>query len=141
MGYNEKTKKHSGSFAGRKSDSGRMNPDYFSSPAGGDFTDDGQEEGMVAGRNAVIELLKSGRDINKLLVQRNAGEGSIAMIIAKARERAIPVIEVEKAKLDNMTRGVPHQGVIASVAAPKEYRTVEDILEIAAERGEKPLLS
>ena len=96
-------------------------------------------EGLVIGRNAVRELLKSGRPVDKLMVRRGDREGSIVVIVAEAIERGIPVIEVEKAKLDSMTEFAPHQGVVA-MAAEKEYCEVEDILRIAQERGEPPLI-
>lgn len=96
-------------------------------------------EGLVVGRNAVRELLKSGRDIDKLLVQRGEREGSIVVLVAEAVERKIPVIEVERAKLDAMTGYAVHQGVVA-MAAEKEYCSVEDILRIAEERNEKPFI-
>lgn len=97
------------------------------------------QEGLVVGRNAVRELLKSGRDVDKLMVQRGEREGSITVIIAEAKNRGIPVVDTEKQKLDLLACGAPHQGVIA-MAAEKEYSTVEDILEIARQRGEKPLI-
>lgn len=96
-------------------------------------------EGLVIGRNAVRELLRSGRPIDKLLVRRGEREGSIVVITAEAMARGIPVIEVEKQKLDMLSGFAPHQGVVA-MAAEKEYCTVEDILKIAEERGEAPLL-
>jgi len=96
-------------------------------------------EGLVIGRNAVRELLRSGRPVDKLMVRRGDREGSIVVIVAEAIERGIPVIEVEKAKLDSMTEFAPHQGVVA-MAAEKEYCEVEDILRIAEERGEPALI-
>ncbi len=96
-------------------------------------------EGTVVGRNAVRELLKSGRAIDKIFVQRGEREGSIVVIVAEAIEKKIPVVEVDKIKLDKMSGFTAHQGVLA-MAAEKEYSTVEDILEIAKERGEKPLI-
>lgn len=96
-------------------------------------------EGLVVGRNAVRELLKSGRTIDKLLVQKGEREGSIVVLVAEAIERHIPVVETDKAKLDKLTGGASHQGVIA-MAAEKEYCTVDDILNIAKERGEKPFI-
>lgn len=96
-------------------------------------------EGLVIGRNAVRELLRSERTVDKLLVHRGEREGSIVMLVAEAVNRGIPVVEVDRAKLDEMAGFVPHQGVIAMVAQ-KEYVTVEDILALAAERGEKPLI-
>lgn len=98
-----------------------------------------EDSGLVVGRNAVRELLKSGRAIDKLLVQRGEREGSIVVLVAEAIERKIPVIECEKQKLDELSLGAPHQGVIA-MAAEKEYVSVDDILAIAEERGEKPLI-
>lgn len=97
------------------------------------------DSGLVIGRNAVRELLRSGRAVDKLLVSRGDREGSIVVIVAEAIERGIPVVEVERAKLDSMSGFAPHQGVIA-MAAQKEYCSVEDILNIAKERGEKPLI-
>ena len=101
----------------------------------------GSEEGagLVIGRNAVRELLKSDREIDKLLVQKGEREGSIVVLVAMAVEKGIPVVETDKNKLDSMAGFVPHQGVIA-MASEKEYCTVEDILEIAKERGEAPLI-
>ncbi|MBQ9773756.1 MAG: 23S rRNA (guanosine(2251)-2'-O)-methyltransferase RlmB [Clostridia bacterium] len=97
------------------------------------------ESGAVIGRNAVRELLKSERSVDKLLVQRGERTGSIVVLVAQAIERGIPVIETEKQKLDALAGFAPHQGVIA-FAAEKEYCTVEDILQIAADRGEAPLI-
>ncbi len=99
----------------------------------------GPAEGLVIGRNAVRELLRSGRTVDKLLVRRGDREGSIVTLVAEAVEQGIPVVEVDKAKLDSLSDFVPHQGVIAMVAQ-KDYCTVEDILAIAAERGEAPFL-
>ncbi len=102
-------------------------------------TPDAESAGLVIGRNAVRELLRSGRTVDKLLVRRGDREGSIVVLVAEAVEHDIPVVEVDKAKLDSLAGFVPHQGVIAMVAQ-KEYCTVEDILAIAEERGEKPFI-
>ncbi len=98
-----------------------------------------ENSGTVVGRNAVRELLKSGRSVDKIFVQRGEREGSIVVIVAEAVDRGIPVIEVEKAKLDKLAFSGSHQGVVA-LAAEKEYCSVEDILDIARERGEAPLI-
>ena len=103
------------------------------------FSDEAVGEGLVIGRNAVRELLKSGRDIDKIFVQRGEREGSIVVLVAEAIERHIPVIETDRAKLDKMSNFAVHQGILA-MAAEKEYSTVDDLLRIAAERGEKPFL-
>ena len=96
-------------------------------------------EGLVIGRNAVRELLKSGRDIDKIFVQRGDREGSIVVLVAEAVSRHIPIVEVEKARLDNMSAFANHQGIVA-MAAEKEYCSVDDILNIAKERGERPFI-
>ena len=95
--------------------------------------------GAVIGRNAVRELLRSGRAVDKLLVQSGEREGALVPIVGEAIARGIPVVETEKRKMDAIADHAPHQGVIA-LAAEKEYCTVDDILQIAADRGEKPLL-
>ncbi len=104
------------------------------------FGADGETgNGAVIGRNAVRELLKSGRTIDKLLVRRGDREGSIVVLVAEAVDRGIPVVEVDKSKLDAISGFAPHQGVVA-LASEKEYCEVEDILAIAQERGEKPII-
>ena len=98
-----------------------------------------ENTGLVVGRNAVRELLKSDREIDKLLVQRGEREGSIVVLVAMAIEKGIPVVETDKSKLDSLSSLAPHQGIIA-MASEKEYCSVEDILNIAKERGEAPLV-
>lgn len=100
---------------------------------------EGELGGLVIGRNAVRELLSSGRAVDKILVSRGDREGSIVVLVAQAIERSIPVVEVDRVKLDTMSGGARHQGIIA-MAAEKEYVDVEDILAIAEERGEAPLI-
>ncbi len=97
------------------------------------------ENGAVIGRSAVRELLKSERPIDKILVQKGERTGSITVLVAQAIARKIPVIEVERQKLDSVSGFAPHQGIVA-MAAEKEYCTVADILAIAKERGEAPLI-
>ncbi len=96
-------------------------------------------ENVVCGRNSVRELLKSGRSVDKLFVRKGDREGSITVLVAEAIRLGIPVVEVESVKLDTLTAGAHHQGVVA-MAAEKQYVTVEEILEIAKERGEIPLV-
>lgn len=102
-------------------------------------TPDPEAEGLVIGRNAVRELLKTDRTVDKLLVRRGDREGSIVALVAEAVEKNIPIVEVDKNKLDSLAGFVPHQGIIAMVAQ-KDYCTVEDILAIAKERGEAPFI-
>ena len=93
----------------------------------------------VAGRNAVRELLRSGKSVDKLFVKAGQREGSLVAIVGEARRKKIPVSEVAVEKLDQLARGANHQGVVA-VAAEKEYTDITGILEIAASRGELPLV-
>ena len=98
-----------------------------------------ENSGIVFGRNAVLELLKSERTVDKIFVRSGDREGSIVLIVGMAVEKGIPVIEVDKQKLDNMVFSGAHQGVVA-LASQKEYCSVDDILEIAKERNEKPFI-
>ncbi len=111
------------------------------SAAGGSavYDEDTGDSSLVCGRNAVMELLRSGRAVDKLFVHGGDREGSITVIVAEAIRMGIPVIEVEKNRLDTMAPDLQHQGVVA-MAALKEYVSIDDILAIAAERGEKPLI-
>ena len=104
-----------------------------------DANTESESSGVVSGRNAVSELLKSDRAIDKIYVRKGNHEGSITVIVAKAIDKKIPVVEVEDKKLDFISGGVNHQGIVA-MAAMKDYVSVDRILEIASERGEKPLI-
>lgn len=104
-----------------------------------DSEPDRAAEGIVFGRNEVRELLRSGRSVDKIFVRRGDKEGSVNLILGMASERGIPVVEVEKEKLEQLCGGGVHQGV-AAMAAQKEYCEVEDILAIAEERGEMPFI-
>lgn len=97
------------------------------------------DECTVYGRNAVKELLAGGRDVEKMYIQSGDREGSVNLLIGIASERKIPIIEVDKVKLDSLTLGAHHQGVVA-IAAERNYSTVDEILEYAAERGEPPFI-
>lgn len=96
-------------------------------------------EDQIEGRNSVIELLKSGKDINKLYIQKGEKHGSIVEIIKLAKQNRIIINEIDKNKLEEMSESHNHQGVIATVP-PYEYCEVEDILELAKKRGEKPFI-
>lgn len=95
-------------------------------------------EGLLIGRNPVMEALKSGRGITKLMVLRDA-EGSVKKILGMAHDKNIPVQTVDRAVLDRAAYGGPHQGVVAHVS-DYEYSEVSDILELAAERNEQPFI-
>ena len=92
---------------------------------------------VIVGRNPVTEALKSGREIDKLLV--SATEGSMIKILAQAKEKGIPVMRLEKAALDRLAQGQAHQGVAAYVS-PYAYSELEDIFALAEARGEDPLI-
>ena len=94
---------------------------------------------VIAGRNPVSEALRSGRPIDKILVARGEKSGAVVGILAKARDRQIPVKEVDRTKLDFLSGIAPHQGIIA-LAAAKEYCTLDDILAYAEEQNEPPFL-
>ena len=72
-------------------------------------------ENQLEGRNAVLEVLKSGRDIEKIIVQKGNVEGTIRRIVGIAKEKGVVVQEVVKQKLDEMSQTKNHQGVIAIV--------------------------
>ncbi len=116
----------------------RAEKDYdISSPEPGTDMEMDVDSGLVIGRNAVRELLRSGRAVDKLFV--SGREGSIVALVAEAKKAGIPVVESEVLKLDKMARGENHQGIIAQAAA-KEYCSIDDILALAADRGEMPLI-
>jgi 23S rRNA (guanosine2251-2'-O)-methyltransferase len=103
------------------------------------YADEQVSEGTVFGRNAVRELLTEGRDVEKIYIQRGDREGSINQLIGLASERKIPIVELDKQKLDRMCAGGRHQGIVA-MASLQDYASVEDILAYAEERGEKPFI-
>ena len=94
-------------------------------------------EDIISGRNAVLELLKSDKDINKIFIEQGEKHGSILEIIAKAKEKKIILVEVPKSKLDFMAEN--HQGVVA-VVPPFNYCEVDDILNYAKQKKEDPFI-
>ena len=96
-------------------------------------------EDLVLGRNAVIEALKSDRTIECLYISKGDLEGSAKVALGLAKDRNIVVKEVDRRKLDSMSGGLVHQGLIARVT-PFVYSEVNEILEYAEKKGEKPFL-
>ncbi len=96
------------------------------------------DNGFIIGRNPVIEALKAGKLIDSIFVNSEAG-GSISLICKMAKERGIPIKQVNEQKLSGMCPGESHQGVIA-VGACAEYVEIEDILAAAVEKGEDPFV-
>lgn len=97
-------------------------------------------EGLILeGRNAVLEALNHDKPIDKIYVKKGPSEGSITVIIAKAREKGVVISEVAREKLDHMSQSGNHQGVIASCPA-HDYAELEDILEAAKKKNEDPII-
>lgn len=94
---------------------------------------------QVEGRNSVIELLESGRDVNKIFITEGERHGSINKIISMAKERKIIITEISKTKMNQIAQTENNQGVIA-IVPPFDYCEVEDILEEAKKRNEKPFI-
>lgn len=98
-----------------------------------------EADGIIEGRNAVIEALRTDTSIDKIYISKGETDKTLGHIASKARDMGIVVVEADRRKLDNMSRTHAHQGVIA-LAAVREYVTVESILESAAAKGENPLI-
>ena len=98
-----------------------------------------ETDGIIEGRNAVTEALRSGTAIDKVYLAKGETDRTLSRIAADAKKAGAVVVEADRRKLDAMSLTHSHQGIIA-VAAVRAYATVEDILSIAQARGEKPLL-
>ena len=94
---------------------------------------------QVEGRNAVLELLESDRDINKIYISDGEKHGSINKIIALAKQKKVIINEISRAKLNQMSQTENNQGVIA-IVPPFEYCDIDDILNTAKERNENPFV-
>ena len=94
---------------------------------------------QIEGRNSVLELLESGKDINKIYVIRGEKHGSINKILGIAKERKIIVVEKDKKQMDEMAQEENYQGVIA-IVPPFEYVEISDILDLAKEKNEDPFV-
>ncbi|GAA0323141.1 23S rRNA (guanosine(2251)-2'-O)-methyltransferase RlmB [Bacillus carboniphilus] len=94
------------------------------------------ENEWIFGRNPVLEVLKTGRDIQKLLIAEGSQKGSVQQILRMAKEQSIIIQQVPKKKLDQMFDG-PHQGVAAQVAA-YQYAELDDLYNVARTRNEAP---
>ena len=98
-----------------------------------------ESDGVIEGRNAVIEALRAGVTIDKIFIAKGETDATLGHIASTAREKGIVVVDADRRKLDAMSRTHAHQGVIA-LAAVREYVSVESMLAAAAEKGENPLL-
>ena len=98
-----------------------------------------EADGIIEGRNAVLEALRAGTPVDKLYLARGETDAALGHIASTAREKGVVVVECDRRKLDAMSLTHAHQGVIA-VAAVRAYASVEDILSAAREKGEPPLV-
>ena len=101
--------------------------------------DEAASEGLIEGRNAITEALKSGRAINKVFLADGDVDKSLGRLAAQAKDAGAVVVRIDRRKLNEMSPTGAHQDIIASVAA-HEYSTIEEILANAEEKGEAPLL-
>lgn len=98
-----------------------------------------EADGIIEGRNAVIEALRAGTTMDKIYLAKGETDKTLGHIASKARAQGIVVVEADRRKLDGMSRTHAHQGVIA-LAAVREYVSVDDILADAAAKNEPPLI-
>ena len=98
-----------------------------------------EADGIIEGRNAVIEALRAGETIDKIYLQKGETDKTLGHIASKARAAGVVVVEADRRKLDAMSRTHAHQGVIA-LAAVRQYVSVDALLDRAAAKGEPPLL-
>ena len=99
----------------------------------------GEFNDQIEGRNAVLELLESDRDINKIYISDGEKHGSINKIIALAKQKKVIINEISKSKLNQMAQTENNQGVIA-IVPPFNYCEIEDIIELAKSKNEKPFI-
>lgn len=116
-----------------------VRPEGFTPDAPEEQTDGLRGEGVIEGRNAVLEALRAGRPIDKVYLSGGDQDKALRHIAGLARDSGAVVVECDRRKLDNMSFTHAHQGVIA-VGSVQAYRTLADILDIAKERGEAPLI-
>ena len=96
-------------------------------------------EDKIYGRNPVLEAIRHGREIDKILIKKGGIDSSVNVIVKKAKDLGIIISEVDKQKLDSICGGENHQGVVAYTAV-HEYATVKDILKKAADKGQPPFI-
>lgn len=94
---------------------------------------------QIEGRNSVLELLESNQDINKIYITKGEKKGSINKIIAIAKEKKIIIVEKDKKQMDMIAQTKNYQGVIA-IVPPFKYVEIDDILNVAKEKNEKPFI-
>lgn len=103
------------------------------------FNTDAESDGIIEGRNAVLEALRTNTPIDKIYLAKGETDSALGHIASTARNKGIVVVETDRRKLDERSVTHSHQGVIA-VTAVRAYATVDDILNAAKEKGEPPLI-
>lgn len=98
-----------------------------------------ETEDRLEGRNALTEALRSGRTVEKIFIAAGETDMGLQRLAAQAKQAGAVVVPVDRRKLDAMSTTHAHQGVIAMVAA-REYCSIDDILQTAADKGETPLI-
>ena len=94
-------------------------------------------EGLFIGRNAVIELLRSDREVDRVFIRKGERDGSLSVVCALALEKGVPLLETDIRKLDSLAGGGVHQGV-AAIAAETAYLSVQELLAQTEAAGELP---
>ena len=120
-------------------ESKNINKNRFNNINNPEINEEKKFDDKIEGRNSVLELLESGKDINKLFVTKGEKHGSINKILAIAKERKIIIVEKDKKQMDEMAQEENYQGVIA-IVPPYEYVEIEDILEYAKQKQEDPFI-
>ena len=98
-----------------------------------------EADGIIEGRNAVIEALRAGTAIDKIYLAKGETDKTLGHIASRARDAGVVVVEADRRKLDAMSRTHAHQGVIA-LAAVREYVSIQSILDSAGAKGQASLL-
>ena len=101
--------------------------------------ENGIQNEIIEGRNAVMEALRAGRAIDKLYISKGEVDKTLGHIASAARDKGVVVVECDRRKLDFMSQTHAHQGVIA-LAAVRDYCSVDELFAIAEGRGEPPFL-
>jgi len=96
-------------------------------------------DGIIAGRNAVIEALDAKTPLDKIFIAKGETDGTLAHIASRAREMGCVVVDADKRKLETLAGQRAHQGIVA-VCAVTNYVEIEDLLEIAQKKGESPFI-
>lgn len=97
------------------------------------------EELTIEGRNPVLEAFRAGKTVDRLFILDGCQDGPVKSILREAKKSDTIINFVKKERLDQLSETGKHQGVIAYTAA-YEYATVEDILQIAKDKGEPPFI-